>query len=301
MCRCNGEITYAPELFDGLVYTVPVAERAYKVVSSGTWKCGTDQNGKPFEIDPAPWHIKHCWCSPQGILDILKQHDASSLHKKECSEAANFDFDQGGARRLRQYFTEDDDALDESDAEDVEDDSSDSEPAKLRRLSHDSRRRRTYTYTPWALVSVPSESTFSSFDSGSDDARQISCAYEFGVPAASAQLYHSDGPYSGDVWKVEDIAKQWGNVSTRPCWVRSRGESGERLAACAVALLKPGSLAIKADKTLSVMWSFLWVTLSLTLCCCGCWVFICLGGASSFPPGSGGAGAQQQGLMSNAN
>ena len=33
MCSCTGEITYAPELFDGEVYTVPSAERAYKVPS----------------------------------------------------------------------------------------------------------------------------------------------------------------------------------------------------------------------------------------------------------------------------
>ena len=60
MCRCNGEITYAPELFDGYVYTVPSAESAYKVAASSTWKCGTDQSGKPYAVDPAPWHVKHC-------------------------------------------------------------------------------------------------------------------------------------------------------------------------------------------------------------------------------------------------
>ena len=30
MCNCKGEITYSRELFDGHVYTVPEAERAYK-------------------------------------------------------------------------------------------------------------------------------------------------------------------------------------------------------------------------------------------------------------------------------
>ena len=35
MCHCNGEITYAPELFDGQIYTVPEADRAYK--ASGGW------------------------------------------------------------------------------------------------------------------------------------------------------------------------------------------------------------------------------------------------------------------------
>ena len=35
ICNCSGEITYSPELFDGYVYTVPSAEKTYKVQSKG--------------------------------------------------------------------------------------------------------------------------------------------------------------------------------------------------------------------------------------------------------------------------
>ena len=272
-CHCDGEITYAPELFDGFVYTVPSAERSYKVVSNGAWHCGTDQNGDPFRTDPAPWRVKHCWCTPNGILEILKKHDDSSLHKKECSEAANFDFEQAATRRLGEQSDdfsvedgadEDEEEEQQQEEEEVldEEDSYGKQQALARRLKTDTRRRRTYNYVPWALVSVPKEDSFDLDGSGSG--KQISCAYEYGVPVASAQLYQSDGAYAGDVWKVEAVAKKWGSegsASSRPCWVRARGEAGERLAACAVALDKPGELQEKAKGSISLLWKLLWIFL----------------------------------------
>ena len=39
-----------------------------QVRSDGLWKCGTDQMGLPYKVDPAPWHIKHCWCTPASRL-----------------------------------------------------------------------------------------------------------------------------------------------------------------------------------------------------------------------------------------
>ncbi|CAE7253754.1 Nudt22 [Symbiodinium pilosum] len=227
MCSCTGEITYAPELFDGEVYTVPSAERAYKVTSSGAHRCGTDQSGQPYAVDPAPWHIKHCWCTPEGILNILKQHHGTSLHKKECSQSANFDF-ANVPRRLQS----------EEGADSLE--GEEAEP----RLLASSRRRRTYSYTPWALVSV-SKTENLDFGYGADPSsshRQLSCAYEYGVPIASSTNYHSDGSYAGDVWKAEDVAKQWGNKTSRTCWVRTTGEAGESLQMCAIALKEPGTL-----------------------------------------------------------
>ena len=254
--------------------------------------------------------MKHCWCTPQGILDILKKHDSSNLHKKECSEAANFDFEQPGPRRLRQdsqpiaSSDEDDDALDELEELDGQD-AETPDMAEPRRLTHNSRRRRTYSYTPWALVSVPKTDTFDSLEGDSPESdKQISCAYQYGVPAASSNIYQSDGPYSGDVWKVEDIAKKWGNASTRPCWVRVRGESGERLASCAVALEKPGVLKEYAEETVSVSWKMFWGTLCLAVLCTGMFA------ASAYATVSVVAnnnreqreregGAQQESLMSN--
>ncbi|CAE7681972.1 SIAE, partial [Symbiodinium sp. CCMP2456] len=310
VCRCNGEITYAPELFDGYVYTVPSAENAYKVASSSTHKCGTDQSGKPYAVDPAPWHVKHCWCTPQGILDILKAHDASTLHKKECSEAANFDFDQPG-RRLEEGPQEDDeDEEEDEELIDVEDQEETRPRALLSRqmvdkaparsLKGDTRRRRTYSYTPWALVSLQKES-FDSLDADEGD-KQISCAYEYGVPAASSAQHQSDGPYSGPVWEVEDLAKSWGNVSTRPCWIRMRGEAGERLESCAVALEKPGSLKDKAKERVSTAWHLLWFALGLAVCCTGLVgvqvVFIMKTLQEQSAP-ERGAQAQQEGLMNN--
>ena len=42
-----------------------------------------------------------------------------------------------------------------------------------------------------------------SSDSEAERLRPISCAYEYGVPQASGQFYHGDGPYSGGVWNAE--------------------------------------------------------------------------------------------------
>mmetsp|Transcript_1143 Transcript_1143/g.2915 ORF Transcript_1143/g.2915 Transcript_1143/m.2915 type:complete len:405 (-) Transcript_1143:75-1289(-) len=248
-CHCNGEITYAPELFDGAVYTVPSAEQTYKVTASGSWKCGTDQSGKPFAVDPAPWHVKHCWCTPHGILQIIKEHDESNLHKKECSEAVTFDFN---APR----------SLGEDDESTWEEPEETQEIPEGRRL-HDSRRRRTLKYTPWALVSVPSGSNLA------PRKKQIACAYEYGVPMGPSEMYHSDGPYSGDVWKVEEVAKKWGNHSSRTCWVRSHGEAGQSLEDCAVALVKPGTLEAIAQGLQAHFWKLFWVFLSLGIVCCG--------------------------------
>ena len=147
-----------------------------------------------------------------------------SLHKKECSEAANFDFETSRrlsaakARRLLQRVRE-------------------RLHAPLRSLA-DSRRRRTFRYTPWALVTVE--------DRLESRAKAISCAYEYGVPQASGQFYSGDGPYSPEVWKAEGVAKHWGNESSRPCWVRTQGQAGGPGEYCSVAMMVPGSLKKQA-------------------------------------------------------
>ena len=104
MCNCTGEITYSPELFNGYVYKVPEAEQSYKVMSNGMWKCGTDQSGVQYKVDPAPWRVKHRFCTPHGIQEILRPYGAEHLHKKECSENVNFDFESKGVRRLKSIY-----------------------------------------------------------------------------------------------------------------------------------------------------------------------------------------------------
>ena len=140
MCDCRGEITFAPELFNGEVYTIPEAERGYKVVSNGQWRCGTDQSGQPYQVDPAQWRDKHCWCTPQGILDVVKQHEPPYLQKKECSEMVLTDFNSATQRRLT-----------------VSD-------------------KYRFRYAPWALVVVSSNQGFDGFPAF--DPSQLRCAYE---------------------------------------------------------------------------------------------------------------------------
>ncbi|CAK9036506.1 unnamed protein product [Durusdinium trenchii] len=210
-CNCTGEITFSAELFDGYVYTVPAVEQSYKVQSKGTWKCGTNQAGQPYKVDPAPWRVKHCWCTPEGIQEVM-QPFGNNLHKKECSEAANFDFEEASERRLatakaRRLFQRVRERIVAATA------------APQRQL-HDSRRRRTYRYTPWALVTVEDGDWVG--DTDETATKPIVCAYEYGVPQASGQFYHGDGPYSGGVWDAENVAKNWGNlVCTMFCPDRS--------------------------------------------------------------------------------
>lgn len=86
LCTCTGEIIYSPKLFDGYTYTSTAGE-AYKVRSEGTWKCGTDQQGQEY-ADPAPGEVKHCWCTPKEIQEMLQPFGADNLHKEEqgCSK-----------------------------------------------------------------------------------------------------------------------------------------------------------------------------------------------------------------------
>ncbi|CAJ1462407.1 unnamed protein product [Effrenium voratum] len=235
MCSCKGEITYSAELFDGYVYTVPSAEMTYKVSSDGTWKCGTDQEGRPFAVDPAPWRVKHCWCTPDDIQAILKPY-GTSLHKKECSETTNFDFES--VRRLqvqRRLFTKMRERL-----------------AAKRQLATSARRRRTYRYTPWALVTIDKDS----WDTEAEP-KSIACAYEYGVPQASGMFYSGDGAYSGDVWAAEGVAKDWGVQPSRTCWIRTAGSS--RGESCAVAMVMPGEMKEKAEAGLSITTTLFWM------------------------------------------
>ena len=239
MCNCKGQITYATELFDGSTYTTQQLER-YTVSSSGSWRCGTDQMGVQFQVDPAPGTTKHCWCTPAHIQQILQTHHSSgAVHKRSCATSATADFHS--FRRL-------------------------APKRRLPSLGEALSRRRRATYDPWALVAVPS-----------DMGMQLTCAYEYGVPEASALI-------DTDAGKSNGVAQSWGSSPSRPCWVRtgpgiqaqaSQASLGaEEL--CAVALLLPPSLK---DAVGSMQWyDTLWVALGFILTLLGgaLTVFLCL-------------------------
>jgi len=231
MCNCKGEITYSRELFDGHVYTVPEAERAYKVMSNGMWKCGTDQSGVQYKVDPAPWHVKHCFCTPDGIQELLRPYGAEHLHKKECSENVNFDFESKG-RRLKEATHRARSLLQRARARLHEL----WEPRQLASIA-----RRTYCYTPWALVTVEDEDPFHL------RTKYIRCAYEYGVPQASHR-YCGTGPYNGgEVWDAENVALAWGKDPLRDCWVRTQSQSQSVNGGfCGVSMAIPGTLQEKA-------------------------------------------------------
>ena len=151
----------------------------------------------------------------------------SRLHKKECSEAANFDFETVrrltlATERARRLFKRTRERL------------------HMRRLTTDSRRRRTYRYTPWALVTVD--------DPKAKAEESVACAYEYGVPQASGEFYRGSGAYGSEVWDAEGVAMGWGNESTRACWVRTQGESGQEGEYCSVSMLVPGTLKKRAEE-----------------------------------------------------
>jgi len=197
------------------VYTVPEAEQSYKVMSNGMWKCGTDQSGVPYKVDPAPWHVKHCFCTPNGIQEILRPYGAEHLHKKECSENVNFDF-ESGVRRLKEG----------------------THRSLARRLSSSG-----YGYTPWALVTVEDEDSFG------NRTKHIRCAYEDGVPQVSTAFNWGAGPYrSGTVvWDAEKVALAWGKDPLRDCWVRTQSQSQSVNGGfCGLSMVTPGTFQEKA-------------------------------------------------------
>ena len=99
------------------------------------------------------WHGRmHRSCAPRKPF-------GNQLHKKECSEAANFDFET--VRRLRAATAR---------ARRLVQRARERLHAPWRQLTTDTRRRRTYRYTPWALVTVD--------DQSEGEEKPITCAYE---------------------------------------------------------------------------------------------------------------------------
>lgn len=253
MCDCIGEVSYMPELFDGSMYTLGVGDKDLTVTSSGKVKCGFDQ-GRSLR-DPKPGWIKHCWCTPARMLSLLGNQTFAD--KRECAREATAEFEAyeqygGGAHTA-----------------------SDGDVDVRRLTTSDTRRRRTFSYTPWALVKVTPPASEDQFAPPSPaPVPQVACAYEYGVPEASYKDYTTDGPYGDGVYTADALVRKWGATPSRECWVRDiQSVSDGR--ACAVAMKPPGTLIeLRASREafLTVANKFSRVALIFTLvwCLCSC-------------------------------
>lgn len=258
-CSCVGEVLYAPDLFDGVRYTLDDTNEEFKVAAHGKVKCGYDQMGKRMR-DPKPGYTKHCWCTPQGMLDILRAHNVSTLSKSKCADDANTDLKRVGESLKNDH------------------DEGEQDNTNGRNFSSSGRRRRTFSYTPWALVEVspPPKDVFDrrallgpNRESSPTLGPRLRCAYEYGAPRESYQDYEGDGPYSGDTWKVEKIATDWGHEPERACWVRTTGLAAENGDECAVAMHPLGSLEKKRTQQTHNLWMGFCFWLVCTFISCG--------------------------------
>jgi len=272
-CACVGEVTYATELFDGDEYQAVQSSRLWRL-STGTVKCGTDERGEPY-ADPAPGRIKHCWCTPQEVLDMLRDRHSSVDALAACSDSAGRAFagrpgagamapgDGRGSVTLAELGASEQMASEGElgEDEDATEDGLDDVGARERRLTTNSRRRRrTYVYTPWALVEVCPPP---------GDARKptIACAYRFGAPGADGQTFTSDGavgqsftsngavtvgwwPNGGQ--SAQAAAETWivgqGAPAAAQCFVRSGVPD-----TCAVGMEPVEGLVQEAQKTVTLL------------------------------------------------
>lgn len=236
-CTCDGTVTYAAELFDGKnVFDHP--DLTYIV--NGAIKCGTDKDGQLY-ADPAPYHNKHCFCTPRQVLEKLHAKTLSinnvnrALHINDfsrCAKEANSDFL----------------------GEQIE-----SPQVAARRLTSSPRRRRTYSYTPWALVEVQAEH-------GLDTSKTVlTCAYEYGSPQASQGVYQGTADGTGGT-DFKSLVGDW--ISKETCTVRMPGQSGADT--CAVSFGNLGGLTEIQKST--IWWSRVWMIVFLiaSLPCCAC-------------------------------
>ena len=156
--------------------------------------------------------------TPHGIQEILWPYGAEHLHKKECSENVNFDFESKRVRRLKE--------------------------AIHRHLARSlSSTDSIYRYTPWALVTVEDEDSFG------NRTKHIRCAYEDGVPQLFSEFnFGHGGPYRGGaVWDAENVALALGKDPLRDCWVRTQSQrQSVNGGFCGLSMVIPGTFQEKA-------------------------------------------------------
>lgn len=288
LCSCKGDVTYATRVFNGqpdsnTPYEMDqLTNPSYTIASDGTaLLCGNGE-GSAFPDDPTPGWVKHCWCTPDVIKTLIA--GGSPLRKERCSEVANQDYAAarelapatGPGQEQETSATASDAVLELGEAVVAEKARDEMDERRLATVVADARRRRTFSYTPWALVEID----------GPADTKQLSCAYEFGSTAASYGEYQSDGTYGGDVWQVESLVKDWASPFGRMCYARSAGSAAE--GRCAMAMSSPGSMGERRQDDVN-MWSrFLWFSIALSILAllCGCGI-VALSSIGSKASGSG--------------
>jgi len=218
-CTCTGAVTYAPQLMDGTRYVGDMQHRE-RIEAHGVVMC----NNEYFGGDPFPGQTKHCWCTPQLVLDALPSDIRTTmLELDQCNDDTNSQYDQdmAGVRRLAaaegsipQDEANDDlsEVTDDAvflDGGDIEDEMGGREP---RRLSHMGRRRRTFVYTPWAYVELQPPLT-------SNQAPKHVCAYQYG--ATKPTLEFEDFDSSGAEYGLNSADSYVQTLAQNGiCWVR---------------------------------------------------------------------------------
>jgi len=149
-CQCNGRVAYAPAVFNNQVTSPYVGKVEHKMSDGRPMMCSHNQDkGGAFSYDPKPYSPKFCFCTPGAVLDRIDTYESRTRPgKRTCAKEANEDFEsQKKSRRLKtnpELLTATAPATREEDYGMQND-------TQSRRLTSE-RRRRTYTFNPWALV-----------------------------------------------------------------------------------------------------------------------------------------------------
>jgi len=148
-----------------------------------------------------------------------------------------------------------------------------------------SRGRRTFIYTPWALVEVHQIGLL-------ENRSVLRCAYEYGSPMASFDHYSSAGAVSGgssllersSAWMLtqgepavdaHEVSSMWANSQETNCWVRTFGAPAAD--GCAVSLREPGLLESRIQRKLIRAQKLIKYSLiaALVLCWPCCMLVLC--------------------------
>lgn len=229
-CLCDGEVLYAPEAFNGVEFVYQDVVSEYRLQSYGdNLVCGTDSMGVAFLKDPAPNKRKHCWCTPRKLMNLVNEKYILGSGKEECTREANVDF-----------------AL----ADDIAGQRVD---PKARRLT----KSPMLTYTPWALVSLGTDSSAQK-SAGGQPIGSVACAFAKGATLASYGDFRSEGTSAAK--QAEAMASSW--RQTNKCWVHKTGRSS----GCAVSMALPAASAQVFDAK--------WIVIIILCGLCAGWLFL---------------------------
>lgn len=261
---CNdcvgGEVTYAASLFHGnypyeveghggadwsgevvneavvretlLNAKTPTSDNVTVRNVAGPLQCGHGDT-MPFKVDPAPGRKKFCYCTPKGIVDLVKQKGPIHPSGQFCPALTNHAFLSEAKsikrRRLRDFVSPK--GLLKSTTQKWEFPEGYCRPENTANsfLNDLYLWNQEYNvYLNWALVevSVPGSQATST--------PKLRCAYEYGAPFVSRE----------DTDEIKKIYKTWNssvNMGQVDCYVRQGGACG--MSSCAVAMKPPSELA----------------------------------------------------------